>query len=145
MIEKHPSMKRNIILREVSNILIVPILIFALYVQWHGDFGPGGGFQAGVIFAVGVVLYALVYGLEKVQKVFTPRAVQIGVAGGLLLYIGVGILAMFGGGNFLDYSALTGDARSGQHYGILAIELGVGITVASVMISIFCSFAGRGK
>ena len=36
------------------------MLLFALYVQFHGDYGPGGGFQAGVIVAVGVILHALV-------------------------------------------------------------------------------------
>ena len=56
------SMRQKIVLREVSDLLIAPVLIFALYVQWHGDFGPGGGFQAGVIFASGVILYALIYG-----------------------------------------------------------------------------------
>ena len=43
-------MRHNVILRVVSKLLIPVILMFALYVQWHGDFGPGGGFQAGTIF-----------------------------------------------------------------------------------------------
>ena len=50
-------MRQKIILRVVSKILIPYILLFAFYVQWHGDFGPGGGFQAGVIFAAGTVSY----------------------------------------------------------------------------------------
>jgi multicomponent Na+:H+ antiporter subunit B len=38
---------------------------------------------------------------------------------------------------------LAHDPLHGQHYGILFIELGVGVTVASVMLVIFYAFMGR--
>ncbi len=137
--------QHHLILRIISKILIPPILLYAFYVQFHGDFGPGGGFQAGVIFAVGIILYALVFGLEGAQKVAPPSVVQVFMAFGVLLYAGVGVATLLLGGNFLSYDVLHPDLahHSGQHYGILAVELGVGITVASVMISLFYSFAGR--
>lgn len=137
------SMRQNIVLREVSDLVIAPVLIFALYVQWHGDFGPGGGFQAGVIFASGIILYALIYGIVPAQQLLPPRKLAYLPAVGLLLYAGVGIYSMLNGGNFLDYNALAQDPHDGQHYGILIIELGVGITVAAVMINIFFSFSER--
>ena len=136
-------MRRNPILREVSDFLIPAILLFALYVQLHGDYGPGGGFQAGVIFAAGVILYALIYGLQKTQRIVPPSLIRIGVCFGVILYTGVGIAGLLLGGNFLDYSVLADEPLDGQHLGILLIELGVGITVASVMISIFYGLAGR--
>ena len=138
-------MKENPIVREVSDFLVRPILLFAVYVQMHGDYGPGGGFQAGVIFAAGIILYTLVHGLEKARSLISPKLITHLTALGLLLYAGVGVVSMFRGGNYLDYSVLTHDAHHGQHLGILLIELGVGITVASVMILIFFSFAGRRK
>lgn len=144
-IKKHASMSSNVVLREIGDYFLAPILIFALYVQWHGDFGPGGGFQAGVIFAAGIILYALIHGLERTQRAVPPNIVRFFVAFGWLLYAGVGVLAMLRGGNFLDYSALAHDPLHGQHWGILAIELGVGITVASVMITVFYAFAARGE
>jgi len=137
------SMRQKVVLREVSDLLIAPVLIFALYVQWHGDFGPGGGFQAGVIFASGVILYALIYGIVPAQKVFPPHKLAYFPGIGLLLYALVGVLSMLRGGNFLDYGVLAHDPLHGQHYGILAIELGVGITVAAVMINIFFSLSER--
>lgn len=137
------SMRQKIVLREVSDLLIAPVLIFALYVQWHGDFGPGGGFQAGVIFASGVILYALIYGIVPAQKVFPPRKLAYFPAIGFLLYALVGVVSMMRGGNFLDYGVLVHDPLHGQHYGILIIELGVGITVAAVMINIFFSLSER--
>lgn len=137
-------MRRNAIVREVSDFMLPAILVFALYVQFHGEYSPGGGFQAGVIFGAGVIVYALVHGLERTRRVLPPAVIRAGVALGVLLYIGVGFAAMLLGGNFLDYGALDAhDPVHGQHLGILLIELGVGITVASVMIAIFYAFAGR--
>ncbi|MDH3640349.1 MAG: cation:proton antiporter, partial [Gammaproteobacteria bacterium] len=57
-------MEHHIVLRLVTKFLLPFILLFALYVQFHGDYGPGGGFQAGVIFGAGFVLYGLIFGLE---------------------------------------------------------------------------------
>lgn len=137
------SMRQKIVLREVADLLIAPVLIFSLYVQWHGDFGPGGGFQAGVIFASAIILYALIYGIVPAQQLMPPRKLAYFPAVGLLLYAIVGVVAMFKGGNFLDYSALAQDPHDGQHYGILIIELGIGITVAAVMINVFFSLSER--
>ena len=131
------SKKRGLILREVCNLIVPAVLLYALYVQFHGDYGPGGGFQAGVIFAAAVILYALVHGREKAQKIFPPSVIRYFVSIGLLLYAGVGVVSLVMGGNFLDYNVLAHDAMHGQHIGILLIELGVGITVAAVMIIIF--------
>lgn len=136
-------MKQHLILRIVSKMLIPPILLFALYVQFHGDFGPGGGFQAGVIFAAAIILYSMLFGLGTARKAINQPLIRLLAALGVLLYGSVGIVSMLAGKNFLDYSALAHDPVHGQHLGILLVELGVGITVASVMIIIFFTFAGR--
>ncbi len=138
-------MQHAMILRVVSKLFIPLILLFGLYVQFHGDFGPGGGFQAGVIFAAAFIIYALIYGGEEARRVAPPGRVQVFFALGLLLYIGTGLACLLAGGNFLEYKVLASDPTSGEHYGILLIELGVGITVAAVVISIFCHFASRGR
>ena len=136
-------MKQHLVLRVIAKQLLPLILVFALYVQFHGDFGPGGGFQAGVIFAAGVILYALIYGLEDTRKAIPPWLLRVGISLGVILYGGVGMAGLLLGGNFLDYGVLADDPVAGQHLGILLIELGVGITVAAVMITLFCAFAGR--
>ncbi|MDC0176467.1 Na(+)/H(+) antiporter subunit B [Planctomycetaceae bacterium] len=136
-------MRKHFILRVVAKILIPFVLLFALYVQFHGDFGPGGGFQAGVIFAAGIILYTLVFGLDTAREVCPRRVLEWLVAGGLLLYGLVGALGFLLGDHFLDYSVLSKDA--GQHVGILLVELGVGVTVAAVVVSIFFMFVDRGR
>ncbi len=133
------------VLRVIGRALVPMILLFGLYVQFHGDFGPGGGFQAGVIFAAGLIVYALIFGLESLQQVVPPILTERLMAAGVLLYGAVGVVAMFLGGKFLDYSALdpltTG--HHGQHLGIIVIELGVGIAVAATIMRIYYAFVGR--
>ncbi len=136
-------MRHHRVLRVVTKLLIPFILLFALYVQFHGDFGPGGGFQAGVIFSSACILYALIFGLDNALKVAPPELVTRLVALGVLLFGGVGIGGILLGGNYLDYNVLAPEPSQGQHLGILLVELGVGITVAATMVTIFFQFAGR--
>lgn len=138
-------MIHHMVLRAVAKLLIPLILLFALYVQFHGDYGPGGGFQAGVIFASAFILYGLIFGLDAVRKVAPPEIIRILIALGVLIFAGVGVATLMLGGNFLDYNVLADDPVAGQHLGILLIELGVGTTVAAAMITIFFYFAGRSE
>lgn len=134
-------MHSYLVLRVVAKLLMPFILLFALYVQFHGDFGPGGGFQAGVIFAAGFILYALIFGLQKAGRVMPRGILRFGIALGVLIFAGVGVYDLLVGGKYLDYSVMADNPVHGQHLGILLIELGVGVTVASVMIMVFFTFA----
>ena len=150
----HMRMRDKTILRVVAKVFIPFILLFGLYVQFHGDFGPGGGFQAGVILAAGFILYALIFGLEDAERVAPSRIVEIGAAFGVLLFAGTGIVNILQGGMFLEYSTLglhSGEPVTkehithGLHRGLLLIEGGVGITVACSILMIFYQFSGRGR
>lgn len=138
-------MMPNLILHVVSKFLIPLIIIFALYVQFHGDFGPGGGFQAGVIFSAAIILYAMVFGLDAAENIIPPYMLRILASLGVVIYAGVGLASLLLGGNYLDYSVLASTQIAGQHLGILLVELGVGITVSAVMLIIYFAFAGRGR
>lgn len=137
-------MRGDMVLRVVAKLLIPFILLFALYVQFHGDFGPGGGFQAGVILAAAMVFYAVVFGLDNARKVLPDRLVEAMIAAGVLLYLAVAFAGLLLGGNFLDYFVLAADPVAGQHRGIFWIEAGVAVTVSGVMLKVFYLFAGRG-
>jgi len=137
-------MREKLVVRVVARFFIPFILLFGLYVQFHGAFGPGGGFQGGVIFAAAFFLYGLVYGLDDLQRVLPWSIVETGLALGLLLYAGVGVASLLLGGNYLDYKVFDAhDAMHGLHLGILLVELGVGLTVSASMLAIFYAFAGR--
>jgi multicomponent Na+:H+ antiporter subunit B len=139
------GLRQHLIPRVVGRLLIPFILLFGLYVQFHGEYSPGGGFQAGAIIAAAIILFALLEGEEKALSVI-PRHVRLGLmAGGAILYSAVGVAGIVLGGNFLDYSVLAEDPVKGQQLGILLIEAGVGITVTGVLLSIFHAFAARGR
>lgn len=138
-------MKPHLVLRVVSKLLIPLIVIFGLYVHFHGDYSPGGGFQAGVIIAAAVILYALIFGVDAAKVAVPTWFVKFLAAFGVLLYGGTGVATLLLGANFLDYDVLHPDLahHSGQHIGIILVELGVLCTVFAVMLSIFYAFASR--
>jgi multicomponent Na+:H+ antiporter subunit B len=144
----------QVVLRIGVKLLIPLITLYAFYVQFHGDLGPGGGFQAGVILAVAVILHALVFGLSATIEALPAPLVRGVAALGVLVYAGVGILCVVNGGAFLEYDQLLPKgfepeaadgvhAHLGQHVGIIAIEAGVMLTVAATMVAFFYGFAGR--
>ena len=137
-------MRHHLILRVITKLLVGTIFLFALYVQFHGDYSPGGGFQAGVIMAVGFIIYGIVFTLEKVKAVFPPWLVHKVVALGVLIYAGTGIYSLFYGYGYLDYAAIDPHHTvHGQHLGIMIVELGVGVTVTGVMVAVYYAFAAR--
>ena len=137
-------MRHHLILRVITKLLVGTIILFAFYVQFHGAFSPGGGFQAGVIMAVAFIIYGVVFSLRKAQAVFPPWLVHKLVALGVLIYAGTGLVSLLLGYEYLNYGAFRPHhPEHGQHWGILIVELGVGITVTGVMVAIYYAFAAR--
>jgi multicomponent Na+:H+ antiporter subunit B len=137
------SLRRHTVLHVIAKIMIPLIMLYALYVQFHGEYSPGGGFQAGVIFATAFILYGMIYGLRAVFQVVSPKTLCWLMALGVILFAGTGFVSLFLGSHYLDYNVLALDPVYGQHAGIIFVDLGVGICVAAVMISVFFNFAGR--
>jgi len=136
-------MIRDLVLRVLGKLLIPFVLLFALYVQFHGDFGPGGGFQAGVITAAAVIFYAIIFGLPAARRFAPDRIVESMIAVGVLIFGGVGVFGILMGGNYLDYFVLAHDTVHGQERGIFWVEVGVAFTVSGVMAKVFYQFAER--
>ncbi|MDP5110128.1 MAG: Na(+)/H(+) antiporter subunit B [Rickettsiaceae bacterium] len=119
-------------------LFIIPyITLYAIYIQLNGEVSPGGGFQAGVIFATGIIAYDLASGREALENHFTTKSLTICGVLGVLVYAGTGLLSLIMGAEFLNYSALLKNDIAGQHLGIFMIELGVGLTVSSIMCLIY--------
>lgn len=141
-VEPKKQPEQNIVLWVVVKPFIALILIFGLYVQFHGDFGAGGGFQAGVIFASGFILYSLVFG-ENYSRYVLPSNILPRIAAlGVLVYGVTGLVSLLSNKAFLDYNALSSNPISGQHMGIILVEAGVGLAVFSTILLIFYSFSG---
>ena len=138
-------MRFDAILRIATKIFLPLVLLFGFYVQFHGDYGPGGGFQAGVIVAAGFILYGLIYGLTALMRIVPPGLVETLVPLGVAIYAGTGVAGWLTGGNYLDYSRLLEDMHLAQETGVFLVELGVLVTVSSTMLAIFYAFAGRDR
>lgn len=136
-------MRANLILRVIAKFMIPVIVLFALYVQFHGELGPGGGFQAGVILASALIVHMLVFGLDETRRIAPLGALRALTAIGALIYGGTGIASLLLGANYLDYNVLGSNPVAGQHLGIILIELGVATTVASTMVLLCFVFAER--
>jgi multicomponent Na+:H+ antiporter subunit B len=141
--------ERSVIVETVSRVMIPFIQLFALYVIIHGASGPGGGFQGGVIFASSIILYALIFGLSRGKRQF-PSWGQITLATfGLSIYAGIGLLCLvFGKGraHYLNYGFLpfTGQFESSRALAMEIVEIGIGLAVMAMIVSIFFDLAGRG-
>lgn len=136
-------MKELLVLRVVAKLIIPFIILFGLYIQFHGEISPGGGFQSGMVIAASLILYGLIFGFAAAQRVYPKRLVIRLSAFGLLLYTGVGAWTLVMGGELLDYSILADTPHDGQHLGLFLIELGVCITVTHVMILVYYAFGSH--
>lgn len=133
----------NGILRVIARFLIPFILLVGLYIQFHGEYSPGGGFQAGVVFAAGWILYVLIYGLERGLRVISLQAMYLLSAVGVLLYAFTGLAGVLLGGKYLDFTPFSSNPHTAQQIGIITVEFGVGLTVATVAMLLFTMFARR--
>ena len=130
-------MKDQPVLRCLVKLTIPFVMIFGFYVITHGELGPGGGFQGGVILAAAAILFGLIYGQREVARVFPDRVMHTCMGLGVLFYAGVGVYSILDGRRYLDYSSLGSVAADAEAWGMTLVEYGVGLTVASVMVTLF--------
>jgi len=136
----------NPVVEGVSRFLVPFIQIFALYVITHGHYGPGGGFQGGVILAASMMLLRLSLGEDTEHRRFSPAAATYVAAVGILIYTLAGLVPMAFGGRFLDYAFLPIPGLSPaelRYHGILIVESGVGMVVWGTLVSLFDHLLGR--
>jgi multicomponent Na+:H+ antiporter subunit B len=140
MIQSHDS----VIVRTMSRILIPLMQLFAFYVLFFGQYGPGGGFVGGVMLGTSIILGILVFGPEASSYRLAQKVIH-GDGVGLLIFAGVGGLCLIGGGEFLNYSSLEipwvdSDAQR-RSLGIVMTQVGVAVDIAVTAISIVLSLS----
>lgn len=136
---------QNPVVEGVARFLVPFIQIFALYVISHGHYGPGGGFQGGVILAASMMLLRLSLGEEDEHRRFSTTLASLIAAVGILIYAVAGLLPLVWGGNFLDYAYLPIPGLSSaelRYHGILIVETGVGLVVWGTLVILFDHLIG---
>jgi multicomponent Na+:H+ antiporter subunit B len=140
----HPS--QSIIVIVVSRSLARLIQLFGIYVIVHGHYSPGGGFQGGALLAAGILLLRMTEGMKGSQLEFPSHlGIPLAAAGALIFGL-LGFVPMLFGGNFLDYGAVPIPGMQPEwvrHYGMLVIEVGIGIAVMTGLVSIFDDLLGE--
>jgi multicomponent Na+:H+ antiporter subunit B len=133
----------DLIVRYVSRIVVPFVQLYGLYVVFHGHLSPGGGFSGGAIIGASMILYALSFNLAAGAKKVSHDFSMVMESSGGLIYAGVGLLAILLGANFLGNKVAgfplgtPGNLFSGGT--IMIVTFGVGIKVASTMITLFYS------
>lgn len=137
----------DVVIETLCRILTPFIQLFALYVIMHGHYGPGGGFQGGVILGASFILLIIAYDIKETKKRMSEKLKTFSSSLGLIIYSGIGVLCLGFGGAYLDYGKLPFSAAIAESraLGILGIEIGVGITVMAVMVTIFIEICSDGE
>ena len=139
----------DLIIKTASRLVVPFVQLFALYVIAHGHHSPGGGFQGGVILGATFILYAISHDLRTTINRMSEKAVVFLSALGVFIYAGTGALCLLLGVNYLDYSGLASilgvDPVTARSHGILIVEIGVGIAVMAVMVSLYYNLSSAGK
>ncbi len=129
----------NPIVSLISRTVSPFIMVFALYVVFHGHYSPGGGFQGGTMLAAAVLLVRLTSGSEVSQLQFKKSwGTPLGSIG-VLTYFGTGFVAMLWGGNYLNYHKLPLGLQPDmlRSWGILIVEVGVAMAVMGILVAIY--------
>lgn len=139
----------NIVIQTVCRLLIPPIQLLGIYVIAHGHYYPGGGFQGGCILGASFILMVMAYDIKEAKRKMSEKLNTILINAGVIIYAGIGAICLILGANYLDYGILHRilpvDPVNARYMGILGIEIGVGITVMAVMVSIFLNIASGGE
>ena len=133
----------SVIVRRTTSLMVPLVQLFALYVLFFGQYGPGGGFVAGVMIAGSLVFGLLVFG-EDDPAAQRARRLLSGDGFGLILFVAVGGLCLIGGGEFLNDSQapVPGlDSSARRYLGILMTQVGVALDVAVAAVSIVFSLS----
>jgi len=112
------------------------VLTFALFTLFHGTVSVGGGFQGGVVAAT-VVTLAFGLGVADTVAWLSGRRLLVLAVAAPLTFGAVALAGVAVGDEFLAFAELPVPKPS--VYATEAIELGIGASVAAVVVVLFVS------
>ena len=134
-----PSAADSPVVTTTVRLLAPFVLTFALFTLFHGTSSVGGGFQGGVVAAAVVVTLAFAFGVEATAAWLDRRVLAGLVAAGPVVFGVVALAGLAFGGAFLQFDVLP--VPKATVYATEAIELGIGATVAAVVVVLFVGLA----
>lgn len=138
---------RDFIFKRIAAIIVPFICMYGFYVILHGSSSAGGSFAGGIILGLGFIVFATIYGVEKGRDKLPGKILVWMESYGTLWYGLIGMIGIFKGAPFLANKlaginlGTPGSLSSGGLISLLG--LGVGIRVASTMITLFFTMKGE--
>ena len=121
--------------------LIPVILLFGVYILLNGHLSPGGGFSGGAVLAAGLMIYALVWGVEAASRTFRASILRAVVVCSLGFYCLAKSYSFFTGANHLHSIISPGTPGNILSGGlILPLNVAVGLVVCCTMYSFYMYF-----
>jgi multicomponent Na+:H+ antiporter subunit B len=123
--------------RSINLPALLVTTVFGFYIGLHGQLTPGGGFQAGVILATGVVLVYVCENTEAFCRITSHAAVEVIEALGAGAYAIIGIAPLLVGLPFLCNLVplgSTGDVFSAGTIAVISFCVGIEVTAAFLLV-----------
>lgn len=131
----------DLVVRTITRMVFPFIILYGIYIVWHGHISPGGGFSGGAVVGGAMILYTLVYGVDEALKIFSHRWSSLLESGGLLIIIGIGFISMLLGYSYLEtlpFLINLGTPGALFSAGFMPlIMIAIAMKVTSTMISLF--------
>ncbi|NLN64567.1 MAG: sodium:proton antiporter [Clostridiaceae bacterium] len=132
---------KDFILKRVVVIILPFLCVYGFYVILHGHVSPGGSFAGGIILGLSIIAYSTIFGIEKGKAKIPEKVLVWTESYGTLWYGLMGMVGIVKGFPFLANKlagidvGVPGALSSGGLISLIGI--GVGIRVASTMVTLF--------
>lgn len=138
-------MRNDRILASTANVVAPIVILFGIYIIFNGHLGPGGGFSGGAVIGAGLILYAIAFGFERIERFLNIRSFRWIVLCALCFYSCSKAYSFFCGANGLESGITAGvPGRIFSAGLILPLNIAVGIVVACTMYGLYSVFK-RGR
>ncbi len=131
----------DLIVRTITRVIVPFIQVYGIFIVMHGHVSPGGGFSGGSVLGASLILFTLAYGLKEAEKKMSHEVGAVIESSAVLWYIAMGMVGIIMGGNLFENKSAgfyMGQASYLFNAGMIPlITLGVGMKVASTMITLF--------
>lgn len=138
-------MQSDPLLKSTARIIVPLVIVYGIYVIFNGHLGPGGGFSGGAVIGGGLILYAIAFGFEPLDRFLNLKIYRMVVLCALCFYSFAKCYSFFCGANHLETIFSPGTPGMIFSAGlILPLNLAVGIVVACTMYGFYSIFQ-RGR
>jgi multicomponent Na+:H+ antiporter subunit B len=137
----------SLILNRVTRVVLHIILLFSIFVLFKGHNEPGGGFIAGLMTSVAIILVYVAYDIEVVTRAI-PINFKLVIAAGLVFAAGTGVGALVFGYPFLSHTfgyfhiPLLGEIELATAFGF---DIGVYLVVVGATLLIIETLGGESR